>query len=316
MLLSKAIEGFVFYAKGGQYSLSYIPTIESQFRHIVSFLGDRELDSIKQENWQAYFNHLREDYKPKRFNGDESRLSEATIDNHWKMIRSFYNWATDNNILSTERPDLKLPRPKYKSPQIVPFTEDECRRLLEAAQFTLVKKESGKTYKLKRPNADRDRAIIMILLDTGIRLGELCRLRLGDVNLENGEVYVRPFQSSKKSNPRTVFLGTRARQYVWKYLAKQQAQADQSRPLFDLESSTVRIQIARIGKNAKVSHANPHKFRHTFAINFLRNNGNVFILQRLLGHSTPTMTLKYLDISQVDVAANHQRASPVDNWRL
>ena len=140
--------------------------------------------------------------------------------------------------------------------------------------------------------------------------------RLGDVNLENGEVYVRPFQSSKKSNPRTVFLGTRARQYVWKYLAKQQAQADQSRPLFDLESSTIRIQIGRIGKNAKVSHANPHKFRHTFAINFLRNNGNVFILQRLLGHSTPTMTLKYLDISQADVAASHQRASPVDNWRL
>lgn len=314
MLLSKAVEGFILDAKGGRYSPAYIPTIQSQFKHIIQFLGDREVETLTHKDWNDYLTHLREEYKPKRFNGDESPLSPATIDNHWKMIRGFYNWATD--ILSIDRPDLKLQRPKYQSPQIVPFTQDEVKRILEACQFTQVKKQSGKTYKLKRPNADRDKAIIMILLDTGIRLGELTRLRLGDINLENGEVYIRPWQGSRKSKPRTVFLGTRTKQVVWKYIAKQQATQDQTQPLFETKSATIRILIRRIGKNAGVPNAHPHRFRHTFAITYLRNRGDIFTLQRLLGHNTLDMTRRYLDISQVDLAATHQRASPVDNWRL
>ena len=313
MQLSKAIEGFMLYARGGKYSASYLPSVDGIMKFILGYFGDREVETLKEEDWQKYFYHLRYEHKPHRLNKDISPLSEATIDNHWKMIRSFYNWST--TILSIHRPDLKLPRPKYQSPQTHCFTEDECKKLLDACQFTPVKKQSGKTYKIKRPNADRDKAIIMILLDTGIRLGELCRLRLGDVNLENGEVYVRPFQSSKKSKPRTVFLGQRARQSVWKYIAKAQSHPDQSRALFDLQSNSIRILINRIGANAGI-HAHPHKFRHTFAITYLRNKGDIFTLQRLLGHATLDMTRRYLEISKMDLSTTHARASPVDNWRL
>ena len=314
MLLSKAIEGFMLYAKSGKYSPSYIPTVESQFKHIIKFLGDREVEFLTLEDWQKYFVHLRTEYVPVRFNGNQEPLSESTIDNHWKMIRSFYNWASP--ILSIKRPDLKLPRPKYQSPQIVPFTQEEIKRLLDACQFTQVIKQTGKAYKIKRPNADRDKAIMMILLDTGIRLGELTRLRLGDINLENGEVYIRPFHDGRKSKPRTVFFGTRTRQTVWKYIAKQQSNEDQTQLLFEIKSSSIRILINRIGANAKVPHAHPHKFRHTFAITYLRNHGDIFTLQRLLGHSTLEMTRRYLDISQTDIATTHARASPVDVWKL
>lgn len=314
MLLSKAFEGFVLYAKSGKYSPSYVPTIESQCKHIANYFGERELESLTLEDWQKYFLHLREEYKPKRFSGNQEPLSESTIDNHWKMIRSFYNWAV--TLLSIQRPDLKLPRPKYSSPQIVPFTQEEVKRLLDSSQFTQVEKKDGRKYKIKRPNADRDRAILMILLDTGVRLGELCRLRLGDINLENGEVYIRPYHDGRKSKSRTVFLGQRTRQAVWKYIAKQQSQQDQSLRLFELKDSTIRIIINRIGANAKVSHAHPHKFRHTFAITYLRNHGDIFTLQRLLGHATLEMTRRYLDISQMDLSQTHARASPVDNWKL
>ena len=314
MKLSKAFEGFILYAKGGKYSPTYTPTIEGILKFMLSYFGDRELESLTLEDWQKYFYHLRYEHVPRRFNKDVSPLAESTIDNHWKLIRSFYNWASD--ILSINRPDLRLPRPKYDTPQIVPFTQDEVKRLLDACQFTQVEKKDGKRYKIKRPNADRDKAILMILLDTGIRLGELCRLRIGDVNLENGEVYIRPYHDGRKSKSRTVFLGQRTRQVVWKYIAKQQSQQDQTLQLFELKSSTIRIQVGRIGANAKVTHAHPHKFRHTFAITYLRNNGDIFTLQRLLGHATLEMTKRYLDISQVDLATTHARASPVDNWKL
>jgi integrase/recombinase XerD len=257
---------------------------------------------------------LRTDYKPRRFNGDTSPLALSTIDNHWKTIRGFYNWAS--KILSIKRPDLELSRPKYQSPQIVPFAQEEVKRIINAAEFTQVVKQSGKSYRIKRPNADRDKALILILLDTGLRLGELCRLRLGDVNLENGEVYVRPFRDGRKSTARTVFIGARTRQVVWKYIAREQSKPDQSRALFELLPSSVRQTIGRIGVNAKVPRCHPHRFRHTFAISYLRNGGDVFTLQRLMGHSTLDMTKKYLDLVKSDVGAAHRRASPVDNWRL
>src|SRR5688572_17739817 len=247
MLLSKAIEGFMLEARVGKYSPAYIPTLESQFRRINNFFGERELESLTLDDWKRYFAYLRFEYKPRRFSGDETHLSEATVDNHWKMIRSFYRWAED--ILSIQRVDLKLPRPKYDTPQIVPFTQEEVKRLLEAAQYTQVVKKSGKAYKIKRPNADRDRTILLILLDTGIRLGELTRLRLGDINLENGEVYIRPHRDGRKSKARTVFLGNKTKQVVWKYIAKTQSQTDQSQPVFSLAPASIRILINRIGKN-------------------------------------------------------------------
>src|SRR5690242_12083505 len=108
MLLSKAAEGFLLEAKN-IYSPLYVPTIENQLKRICNYFGARDLDSLTLDDWKKYLAFLRFEYKPKRFNGDQSPLSEATIDNHWKMIRAFYNWATDNTILSTPRPDLKLP---------------------------------------------------------------------------------------------------------------------------------------------------------------------------------------------------------------
>lgn len=315
MKMSKAIEGFLLDAPN-YYSPSYIPTIRIQLHYMCAFFENPDLDQLTPADWKRYFTHLRTDYQPKRFNGDTSPLAPSTIDSHWKTMRGFYNWAINNTILSTNRPDLEVRREKYQSPQIIPFAQDEIKRLITAAEFTQVEKQNGKKYKIKRPNADRDKAIILILLDTGIRLGELQRLRIGDINLENGEVYIRPYRDGRKSSARTVYLGQRTKQAIWKYIAKEQSTPNQSRPLFELESSSIRLVIRRIGANAKVNHAHPHRFRHTFAIEYLRNGGDVFTLQRLMGHKTLDMTRRYLDIVRTDLQDAHRRASPADNWRL
>jgi site-specific recombinase XerD len=74
--------------------------------------------------------------------------------------------------------------------------------------------------------------------------------------------------------------------------------------------------LRRLGKRAGVDDTHPHRFRHTFAITFLRNGGDPYSLQAILGHTTMDMVKTYLNIAQVDLDAAHKRASPVEGWKL
>jgi len=73
--------------------------------------------------------------------------------------------------------------------------------------------------------------------------------------------------------------------------------------------------LYRLGEQAKVDNVHPHRFRHTMAITFLRNGGNIFVLQELLGHSSLTMVRHYAQIAEIDID-NAVKHSPVDNWRI
>jgi len=83
-----------------------------------------------------------------------------------------------------------------------------------------------------------------------------------------------------------------------------------------LTRDSLREIITRVAKRAGVSHIHPHKFRHTFAINFLRNGGDIFSLQMILGHETLDMVKRYLAIAQLDIQSAHRKASPIIGWGL
>ena len=83
-----------------------------------------------------------------------------------------------------------------------------------------------------------------------------------------------------------------------------------------MNKNALRLIMARLGKKSGVKNCHPHRFRHTFAITYLRSGGDLFTLQSLLGHSTLDMVQHYARIAEIDVEQAHRRASPADNWRL
>ena len=190
-------------------------------------------------------------------------------------------------------------------PIVKPYTQDEIQLLLNAAEYTkLVVVEGKNPYRMKRPTADRDTAIMLTLLDTGIRASECARLRMSDVDLELGEIVIRPHGSSTKSRPRTVFLGKVARRALWRYVNTRQW-FDEDHVFISgvgkpMKRNTIRHLLVNAGKRAGVKNVNVHRFRHTCAIEYLRNGGDVFTLQKILGHSSLDMVKKYLDIVTSD----------------
>jgi integrase len=110
--------------------------------------------------------------------------------NTWSAIRSFWGWY--DSEFHTGQPDLKLARPRAQVEVVEPFTEDEVRALISAAQAFDIhpKTDRQKPYKTRRKTSDRDVSIILTLLDTGVRVGELCRLKVRDVDLTSGEITV------------------------------------------------------------------------------------------------------------------------------
>jgi integrase/recombinase XerD len=304
-----SIELYLIARSADGYSPATLAGYRLTLRHLAQYVGDVPVESITLEQLRAWFHWLRHEYVPRRSNHNTEPLTETTIHARWKAVRSFYNWAAGE--LGITNIALQLPAPSYETRPIIPYTQSEINKLLKACEYTEPAKTGSRvSYKQRRPTATRDKALIMLLLDTGLRVGEASRLQVRDLDRATGQLVIRPFGRGKKVHGRVVFVGRSTLRQVWRHLL------DRSEgKLFPMSLGAMKHLVYRLGLRTGID-ANPHKFRHTFAIEYLRNGGDVFTLQRLLGHKSLEMVNKYLEIVRADIESAHRRASPVDNWRL
>jgi site-specific recombinase XerD len=160
----------------------------------------------------------------------------------------------------------------------------------------------------------RNRAIVLVLVDAGVRLAELIGMKLDDVNTSNGNIRVL----GKGNKERVVRIGKVAQKALWRYLMQRPENCGEqiwlSEELKPLTCSGAQNTIKRLKVRAGVKgEGSVHRFRHTFAVNFLRNDKNVFNLQYLLGHSDLDMVRRYMaTLGMEDALQPHVKASPAD----
>lgn len=316
MRISHAMQGYEIWWLSEGNSPVTITVYKSALLTLADYLADPEITQITEQDLQRFFAHLNSSYRPHR--SDAGQLSQASLHRYHKAVRSFFKWAEQEQ--GTGRPDLQFKTPRYANKEIIPYTEEQAQRLLRAAAKSQpVEKPDKKAYQFECANAARNQAILMVLLDTGIRPSELCRLRVADINLASGEIQVVPWRKGK-TRPRTVRISPRTCKAIWKYW--EQIDVKRAPAAFltlegnPMERHTVGSFFADLGRRAGVAGANPYRCRHTFAIQYLRNGGDVYTLQYILGHATLDMCKNYLRIAQTDIETAHRRASPVDRWKL
>ena len=160
---------------------------------------------------------------------------------------------------------------------------------------------------------DRDKAILLSLLDTGARSQEFLDINLTDINMITGKILIR---QGKGRKPRTVYIGSKSRKAVKKYLKDRR----DNHPAFLITNNSERLSydglravITRRSKLAGIKPPSLHSFRRAFAINMLRAGVDIYSIQALLGHKSLSVLQRYLKITTEDARLAHRLASPVDN---
>lgn len=263
----------------------------------ISIHVARDFIASLQERTTRYDNHP---FAPERQGG----LSPHTIHGYVRALKAFSSWLAEEGL--TESDILKrLKRPRLPSPMIEILSDDELKSL-----FSLINPNC--------PLGARLYAIVLMLLDTGIRASELCTLTLDNTYIDDDYVKV----VGKGNKERIVPFGATTKKALVRYVSVWRPETDDCDTLFvsvdgePLSYNALRQVIKRLGQRAGIPRLHPHLFRHTFAVRYLMNGGDVMTLKLILGHTTLDVTQMYMHLAESHVKVQHHRFSPADRLKL
>ena len=268
----------------------------------INFLRDRKhslsIKEINKKHIQYYLLWLKDEYISQ--NGNP--LKDSTVNIHYRILHSFFKWCAKETFIP-QSPMLTLSPPSFVKPEIKPFSKRDIEKLLYICK--------GEKY------LDvRNRAIVLVALDTGLRLAEMANIRMTGFDMNTGYLYVL----GKGNKRRMVRIGIEGRKALLKYMRyrnkalPQLWQTEEKRPL---SRDGLQVAMKRLCKRAEITDArgSPHTFRHSAAMFSLRNGADLVDIQHMLGHSriktTADTYLNGWDSEQV--AQRHEKFSPVDN---
>lgn len=316
----KARQAFAFHNRAGNLSPQTTDWYDKRLGRLHEFLcaarpcaADALLvESITVDDLRAFMAFLQaKDIKWEthaRRSPKHEGLSPVTLRGYRRALSAFFNWAHRENLISA-RPHQNLEKTKLPTVLKENFSESDIRALLKATQ----------------EHADealcaRDKALVLFLLDTGVRASELCGMNLDDIDPTWQRVKIRGKGMRERYVPMSPATRAALYQYVTFY---RPADSDRLNRVFlsskgnSLERYILAQILRYLGERANVAGVHPHRFRRTAGTFFYQNShGNLFRTQELLGHSSPMTTRVYVGRSTEDLEEVHADASPVAKWNL
>ena len=213
-------------------------------------------------------------------NMKDQGVSGRTLENYRSYISAFYQWLTREDFI-TKNPCDKIPPIKYKEEVKRPFSDPEIDALRGAC------------------NDERQRAMVEILVSSGIRVEELSNLDITDIDFVKLSVHVKEGKGSKE---RVTYMTEVCAMHLKKYLFTKR---DNHPALFisltkkeRLQPGGVRDILRNLGKRAAVTNVHPHRFRRTFATNLARRGMDIQTIAKLMGHADLKTTMIYVSMDE------------------
>lgn len=209
-------------------------------------------------------------------------LSASYVQQHWRSVQQLYRFLETEELIVRNPFVSGMAKPTVPESPVPIFTDDDLRAFMQVTEG-------------KDPRQRRDRAIIRLLLDTGIRVGELCGLRTGDVDFGQRLVLVTGKGSHSRTVPFNAKCGTELRRWlmVRPRIASDALFTDLRGHGNGLTTSGVRQLLNMRAEQAGVSNPHPHRFRHTAAHLWLANGGPEIDLERIMGWRSGQMVRRY-----------------------
>lgn len=288
--LNRCLEMFLLHQEASRHSPRTVQTYRNTLTTFLDYLAGCDVthpELITATHIRRFFVHL-----------EGRELAGATIQKHARSVKAFCNFLVREEVLD-DSPMRKVAMPKADKQVKKPFTTGDIAALLDACDAGL--------YRW------RDRAIVLCLLDTGLRVSEFVSLKVGDVD-RSGMIKVM----GKGRKERYVRVGTSARKTLLRYLSER-GEAGPDEPLWmghqgPLTLSGIEKLMQRLGRRAGVSPSNPHRFRRTFATWSAAAGIDAHSLRFLLGHESLEIARRYVEMAKADIEEAHKRTSPVDNF--
>ena len=234
----------------------------------------------------------------------QDNLSPYTYNLRLVYLRGFFNYCVEKEFIK-ENPMAGLKKRKV-TPRIVDVDLSKVKDLLNVPDKT--------TY-----TGYRDYCLMLLQLDTGIRPSEALALIPSDYNRSAAQVTVRA-ATAKTRTERTLPLSKLVSDHIYKLLCLKPKEWGKDCPIFsDYKGDKTQSHIyakhmsrycKQLGEDVRIT---PYYLRHIFALNFVRNGGSPFALQKTLGHSDLNMTKTYIALTQADMKEAHMNATPINS---
>jgi site-specific recombinase XerD len=263
---------------------------------LLRFLAetDRAADHtvLTTETMQGFATWLRD--SPSR--GWRGRTQRSVHANHGtlKDMQAFTRWLLAEQLIETA---VKVPIPRLPQTLFPVLTDEEITAIWNSQHLTF----PGSLGK-------RNRALLALMFDTGVRASEVVNLRLQDVDLDNQLITV----TGKGDKQRRVPFSHGVALYLAEWLKER---GDDPRPVFLLKQAGLRMLFDRIKQDTGIPVFHPHGVRHTAATQMVRANMDLHSVKRVLGHAHLSTTERYLSLSDADLREKHAAASPFERIR-